>query len=193
MRKVGRRQKAGGRIASGSLARRHCLLPTAYCVLALLSGCAGYHVGTAGLFPPDIHTVYVPMFESESFRRDLGEQLTEAVCKEIETRGPFKVVGTPNADSVLTGRIKADTKHTLIREPNNEARNIEMGLIVEVSWADRHGNIVRDGQVPLPPEMVALNQTTQLIPEYGGSTVAAQQQVMKRLARQIVDLMQVPW
>ena len=68
-----------------------------------------------------------------------------------------------------------------------------MGMIVQVSWADRRGNIVRDGQVPLPPEMVSLNQTTQLIPEYGGSTIAAQQQVMKRLAKQIVDLMQLPW
>src|SRR6267154_4235436 len=77
------------------------------CLLLALSGCAGYHVGTAGLFPSYIHTVFVPMFESDSFRRDLGEQLTEAVCKEIESRGPFKVVGTPNADSVLTGRIVA--------------------------------------------------------------------------------------
>jgi hypothetical protein len=195
MTKVGRRQEAGGRIACGWHARPFCLLPTAYCLLTLLAltGCAGYHVGTAGLFPQDIHTVYVPMFESESFRRDLGEQLTEAVCKEIESRSPFKVVGTPNADSVLTGHIMADTKHALIREPNNEARNIEMGMIVQVSWADRRGNIVRDGQVPLPPEMVSLSQTTQLIPEYGGSTVAAQQQVMKRLAKQIVDLMQLPW
>jgi hypothetical protein len=133
------------------------------------------------------------MFESESFRRDLGEQLTEAVCKEIETRGPFKVVGTPNADSVLTGRIMADTKHTLVREPNNEARNIEMGMLVQVTWADRRGNVMRDCPVPLPPELVSLNQTAQLIPEYGGSTVSAQQQVIKRLARQIVDLMQVPW
>src|SRR6266700_3163322 len=79
------------------------------CLLLALSGCAGYHVGTAGLFPSDIHTVFVPMFESDSFRRDLGEQLTEAVCKEIESRGPMKVVGTPNADSVLTGRITTDT------------------------------------------------------------------------------------
>src|SRR5947209_3093369 len=102
-----------------------------------VAGCAGYHVGNASLFPPDIHTVFVPMFESDSFRRDLGEQLTEAVCKEIESRGPFKVVGTPNADSVLTGHIMSDTKHALIREPNNEARNIEMRLIVQVTWADR--------------------------------------------------------
>lgn len=163
------------------------------CLLLAVSGCAGYHVGTAGLFPSDIHTVFVPMFESDSFRHDLGEQLTEAVCKEIEARGPMKVVGTPNADSVLTGRITTDTKHALFREPNNEARDIEAGLVIRVSFADRHGNVLHDGQVPLPPEMIDINQTAHIIPEYGSSTVSTQQQMMKRLAKQIVDLMESPW
>jgi hypothetical protein len=163
------------------------------CVFFAMAGCAGYHVGNASLFPPDIHTVFVPMFESDSFRHELGEQLTEAVCKEIEGRGPMKVVGTPNADSVLTGRITTDTKHALFREPNNEARDIETGMVVQVSFADRRGNIVHDGQVPLPPEMIDINQTALIIPEYGSSTVSAQQKIIKRLAKQIVDLMEAPW
>jgi hypothetical protein len=163
------------------------------CLILAMAGCAGYHVGNASLFPPDIHTVFVPMFESDSFRHELGEQLTEAVCKEIEARGPMKVVGTPNADSVLTGRITTDTKHALFREPNNEARDIETGMVVQVSFADRRGNIVRDGQVPLPPEMIDINQTAHIIPEYGSSTVSAQQKMIKRLAKQIVDLMEAPW
>src|ERR1700676_3808059 len=97
-------------------------------LLVALAGCAAYHVGNAGLYPPDIHTVYVPMFESDSFRRDLGEMLTEAVCKEIELHSPFKVVGNPNADSVLIGRISGDTKHAIVREPNNEGRENEIGM-----------------------------------------------------------------
>ncbi len=76
-----------------------------------MAGVLCYHFGADTLYPPDIHTVYVPIIESDSLRRDLGEQLSEAICKEIEKRTPFKVVGTPNADSVLTGRIKTDTKH----------------------------------------------------------------------------------
>ena len=81
-------------------------------IIAALAGggCAGYRFGAASLYPPDIQTVYVPVFESNSFRRNLGEWLTEAVCKEIELKTPYKVVGTPNADSVLTGKITSDTK-----------------------------------------------------------------------------------
>jgi hypothetical protein len=194
MKDEGRTLKVeAGRCAQGSAC--YLIVRTSFftCLFFAMAGCAGYHVGNASLFPPDIHTVFVPMFESDSFRHELGEQLTEAVCKEIEARGPMKVVGTPNADSVLTGRITTDTKHALFREPNNEARDIETGMVVQVSFADRRGNIVRDGQVPLPPEMIDINQTAHIIPEYGSSTVSAQQKIIKRLAKQIVDLMEAPW
>ena len=80
------------------------LLPLLFC------GCAGYQIGNQSLYPLEIHTVYVPMFQSNSFRRNLGERLTEAVVKEIEKRTPYKVVSDPNADSVLTGRIVAETR-----------------------------------------------------------------------------------
>jgi hypothetical protein len=159
----------------------------------LVAGCAAYHVGNDTLFPPDIHTVYVPMFESDSFRKNLGEMLTEAVAKEIEARTPFKVVGTPNADSVLTGRITGDTKIPLVREPNNEARQIQMGLSVKVAWADRRGSVIRQGAVPIPADMVTISESSSLIPEYGQSTVTAQYKDMQRLAKQIVDLMETPW
>jgi len=160
---------------------------------ALTLGCASYHFGNDTLFPPDIHTVYVPLIESASFRRDMGEQLTEAVCKEIEKRTPFKVVGNPNADSVLIVQIANDNKQLIIREPNNEGRDIEVGLVCKVSWADRRGVPVRDGQVPLPAEMIDVAATSQVVPEYGASTVSQYEKTMQKLATQIVNLMEAPW
>src|SRR3954449_3287605 len=79
-----------------------------------ISGCVGYQVGTASLYAPDVATVYVPMIESDSYRRDLGERLTEAVVKEIELKTPYKVVSTPNADSVLSARLQVDTRRRVI-------------------------------------------------------------------------------
>ncbi|MBI3461837.1 MAG: hypothetical protein HY000_02090, partial [Planctomycetes bacterium] len=67
----------------------------------LTLGCAGYRIGSRSLYPPDICTVYVPVFESASFRRNLGERLTEAVCKQIEDATPYKLVNGPEADSIL--------------------------------------------------------------------------------------------
>ena len=80
----------------------------------LLAGCAGYQVGTGSLYAPDVPTVYVPMIESDSYRRDLGERLTEAVVKEIELKTPYKVVSTPDADSILSARLLDDTRRVLV-------------------------------------------------------------------------------
>ena len=62
--------------------------------LIVLPGCAGYQIGNRSLYRPDIRTVHVPVVQSESFRRYLGERLTEAIVKEVELRTPYKVVGT---------------------------------------------------------------------------------------------------
>src|SRR5262245_65434265 len=87
-------------------------LRLAICFVAL-AGCTGYQVGADSLYAPDVQTVYVPMIESESYRRDLGERLKEAVDKEIELKTPYKVVSTPNADSILSVRLMDDTLQVL--------------------------------------------------------------------------------
>src|SRR6476660_2725748 len=70
----------------------HSALLCFWCV-AFLTGCAGYQLGQRSLYRPDICTVHIPVIQSDSFRRYLGERLTEAVVKEVELRTPYKVVG----------------------------------------------------------------------------------------------------
>ena len=53
-----------------------------------ICGCQGYKLGSLDLYRPDIRTVYIPMIQSDSYRKGLGEQLTEAVVKEIEAKTP---------------------------------------------------------------------------------------------------------
>jgi hypothetical protein len=163
-------------------------------LLGWLSGCAGYQIGNQSLYPPDIHTVYVPVFASKSFRRDLGERLTEAVAKEIELKTPFKVVGDPNADSVLTGRIVDERKSILVPDLTGDARELQVGMKVEVSWCDRKGRMLRDVKtIPLPEEMTTVEGTANVVPEVGQSIATAQQEAICRMAQQIVGLMEKPW
>ena len=51
---------------------------SALAAVILLSGCAGYQIGNRALYRPDIRTVHVPVVQSDSYRRYLGERLTEA-------------------------------------------------------------------------------------------------------------------
>ena len=162
--------------------------------LSAVVGCAGYQLGNQTLFPSDIRTVYVPVFASESFRRNLGERLTEAVCKEIERRTPYKVVSSANADSILTGRIVGEEKHVVINTLNSDPRELQVSLRVQVTWVDRRGALLRgEAAVPLPQEVTELYAGANLVPEMGQSVATAHQQAIQRVAQHIVDLMEAPW
>lgn len=179
------------------LSRRRLLCVALAAGLALwgaVVGCAGYQIGNRGLFPPDIQTVHVPMFESDSLRRHLGERLTEAVCKEIERRTPYKLANNDNADSVLTGRIVGDRKNVLVNTLTGDPRELQVGLQVQVTWVDRRGSLLRDElTIPLPPEVTDISASANLVPEVGQSVATAQQESIRRIAQQIVNLMETPW
>ena len=161
---------------------------------AMASGCATYRAGNRTLYAPDIATVYVPMFESASFRPDLAERLTEAVVKEIELKTPYKVVQSATADSVLTGRIVSDSKRVSIEDYYDQPRALDMNLQVEVTWLNHRRELVCPPvNLPLPPSAIGIGQTTQLIPEVGQSVAVSQQQAIVRLAEQIVATMETPW
>jgi hypothetical protein len=175
--------------------RLACLMVPALIVIA---GCATYRFGNNTLYASNVRTVYVPMIQSDSFRTtpsiDIGERLTEAVCKEIEKRTPFKVVGSEDgADSVLTGRIVADTKRMVVESPSDQSRFVEMNYQTLVTWADRGGTVIASGEVPLPAATVDVGQAAALVPEYGRSVASTQQEAIIKLAQQIVGLMEEPW
>src|SRR5438270_2379064 len=138
-------------------------------ILAVVfSGCTGYHVGTASLYAPDVATVYVPMIESDSYRRDLGERLTEAVVKEIELKTPYKVVSSPDADSILSARLMTDTRRRIIQNGFSDPRVSETEIRAEVHWLNRRRQPICPVQmIPIPTELLAISQTSNLIPEAG--------------------------
>ncbi|MCG8451014.1 MAG: LPS assembly lipoprotein LptE [Pirellulales bacterium] len=134
------------------------------------------------------------MIQSESFRRDLGERLTEAVVKEIELKTPFKVVGTPDADSILSARLVSDTKRVIVENQNDDPRALEIGMNAEITWLNRRREPLRAPQtIALPPALLPVGNTSTLVPEAGQSVATAQQQAIERLAEQIVSTMEEPW
>jgi hypothetical protein len=163
-------------------------------LVCLSAGCANYQAGSGTLYAPDIHTVYVPMIESESFRRGLGEMLTEAIVKEIELKTPFKVVGDPSADSVLNVLLLDDTRRVTAEDGFDAPRTLENMFRAEVSWINRRRlPLMATQNVPLDAALVDLRQTSLLFPAAGNTVVSAQQVAIQRLAEQIVGTMEEPW
>ena len=149
-------------------------------------GCAGYHLGNQYLYRSDIRTVHVAMFESDSYRRFLGQRLTEAVIKEIELSSPLTITEPSLANSFIRGRIIRDRKRVLGETVEDDARTIETGWRVEVSWIDRAG-------VPLMQrQSIRIEREATFIPEAGQSLSTAQQKIVERIARDIVGQMEMP-
>jgi hypothetical protein len=169
-------------------------LVCAVLLVALASGCAAYRFGATSLYPPDVQSVYVPVFESDSLRRNLGERLTEAVIKEIELKTPYKVVSDPNADSVLSGRILNDLKRVTVEDAYDQQRENQITILAEVSWLNRRGDLIASrGNIPIPESLLQLAGTGVAVPEFGQSIATGQQQAINRMAEQIVSLMETPW
>ncbi len=163
-------------------------------LLAACIGCARYQFGNRTLYPAHIQTVYVPIFESDSYRRYLGERLTEAVIKQIELKTPYQVVDTPTADSILSGRITSETKRILVESPTDEPRQFEVDFVVQVSWLDRNGQLLQQqGLLNLPDVLLQIESSATAVPEVGQSVTTAQQAAIDALAVEIVSLMEAPW
>jgi hypothetical protein len=174
--------------------REAILVGTIAASLFGFAGCIGYQVGTGSLYASDVATVYVPMIDSDSYRRDLGERLTEAVIKEIELKTPYKVVSTPNADSILSARLMTDTRKVLVENAYDDARVSENEIRAEVTWLNRRRMPIAPAQsIPMPPELVLMSGVSNIIPEAGQTVATQQQQAIQRLAQQIVATMEAPW
>jgi hypothetical protein len=181
-------------VANAPRALPRCLARLLLAALVCLGGCAGYHIGNHTLYPPEISTVYVPVCRSDSFRRNLGERLTEAIQKEIQLKTDYKLVGTSDADSILECRILSDSKRVVVEDRFDEPRELEVGVRVEVRWIDRNRNLICEPRtVPLQAAITDVHGTSMLVPEYGHSVATAQQQAITRAAEQIVCLMEAPW
>ncbi len=170
-----------------------CRLTLGLLLLAVtMTGCAGYMVG--GEYAPDIRTVHVPTFTTDSYRRGFELQLTDAVQKQIQSRTPYRLTKGPGADSRLTGHIVEVRKDVLTETRFDDPRELQLSLAVEVRWEDlRSGQVLASRQMPLNGDAVQLLAHSEYAPELGHSLATATQDVTESLARQIVSMMEVPW
>jgi hypothetical protein len=163
------------------------------CVL-YLPGCAAYRFGTNGLYPPHIRTVCVPIFKSDSLRPGMGAWLTEAVAKKIEQNTNYKVVSREDADTVLEGTVLPITKAVSVTTINDDLREVDMTVALQVRWIDNHGGVVHPGaSIPLPVAVADVGAEAAQVTEVGHSTLSAEQEAVEQVAAQIVAIMEAPW
>jgi hypothetical protein len=160
-------------------------------LMLAVPGC-GYLVGPS--HDLQITTVEVPTFENDSFRRGLEQTLTEAVQKEIQNRTVMRLVRGPGAQTRLKGRIVDVRKNVLGENRFDDGRELQLSLVVEVTWEDlRNGQVISQQSIPVDANAVSLYSQADFAPEVGHSMATAVQQATQQTARRIVDMMDAPW
>ena len=154
-----------------------------------LSGCGllnGYN--NESLYSEQVKSVYMEMFDSQSFRRGMEYELTDAIAKRIEAQTPYKIIDDRNrADTVLGGRIVSAGMGVLNSErQTGRALEKEVELIAVVTWKN-----LKTGEIMISDQRVAAAASYSEWQNQGfkyGSTLAA-----NKLAEKIVELMEKPW
>ena len=182
-----------------------------------LTGCeSGGHFTLLGYttqppFDPDIRSVFVPIPQNVSLRKDLEFDLHTQVVRELGLRAgaPRVTSERARADSELLLKIINVRKSTLLVNQLGETRDSELSLQIEVIWRDLRpghlGNILSNAKgydpqlKPLPGDVVApppgavpllIMPASTFIPELGGSFAASERQALTRASWQIVNMME---
>jgi hypothetical protein len=168
----------------GPLSSVVCLLSS-----ALLGGCGsstGY--SNASLFPNDVNSVYVEMFDNRSFRRGIEFTLSDALAKRVEVDTPYKIVSSRDrADSVMSGQIVAAGESILTIERDiGRALEKEVALVAVVNWKN-----LKDGQLMINSRTVTA--TASYSDFQGQDFMYASAVAANKLARSIVELMKNQW
>jgi hypothetical protein len=165
-----------------------------FAIAACLAGCSTWQVGHSSLQRPNIETVHVTMFRNDDFRRDLGELITEILCKEIEQNSGYSIASEAEADSFLTGRVRYLRKGVTIEDRYDMPRGTDLSVAVECRWTDRFGQELQQSfLVPMPASLLIVEGHAELLPEAGQSVTTQTIEAMEQIARQIRSQMDAPW
>ena len=168
---------------SGAFMLLYTFLCLGFCGCAEMSG-----YSNESLFPEEVGSVYVEMFDNRSFRRGVEYELTDALAKRIEAETPYKIISSRDrADTIISGQIVSVRELWLSRErETGRALEKEVELRAVVNWKN-----LKTGELLIDNRSVGASASYSEWQEQGfryGAALAA-----NNLARRIVELMEKEW
>ncbi|MHC4570743.1 MAG: LPS assembly lipoprotein LptE [Planctomycetota bacterium] len=140
------------------------------------------------LFPEEVSSVYLEMFDSQSYRRGVEYELSDALAKRIEVETPYKIISSRDrADTVMSGKILSISESWLSTEREvGRALEKEVEVRAVVNWKN-----LKTGELLIDNQSVSASASYSEWQSQGfayASTLAA-----NNLARRIVELMEKEW
>ena len=140
------------------------------------------------LFPEEVRSVYVEMFDSRSFRRGVEYELSDVLAKRIEAETPYKIISSRDrADTIISGQILSIGESWISTEREvGRALEKEVEVRAVVNWKN-----LKTGELLIDNQSVSASASYSEWQNQGfryASTLAA-----NNLARRIVELMEKEW
>ncbi|MBN2592099.1 MAG: hypothetical protein JXA81_01230 [Sedimentisphaerales bacterium] len=150
------------------------------------NGLAGY--SNESVFPQDVRSVCLKMFDNQTFRRGVEYELSDALAKRIEVDTPYKIVSdSDRADSVMSGQIVSIGEIALsIDREVGAVLEKEVELRAVVNWKN-----LKTGQLMMDQLKVSASASYSKYQQQDfkyASNIAA-----NNLARKIVEQMERKW
>jgi hypothetical protein len=128
--------------------------------------------------------VRIPVFENRTWRRDVESDLARQVAAALASRSRLVPVDA-GGDLVVEGAIVGVREQVLSEAEDQAIRESAVFVTVEV--------VVKDGRTGLP--VVKLRRITEresFVPGIGESLRTARIEALKRIAADVVDLLEAP-
>jgi len=154
-----------------------------------LSGCSGISgYSNESLFPQEVDSIYLEMFDNQTFRRGVEYELSDALSKRIEAETPYKIISSRDrADTVISGQIVSIGVSALSTErETGRVLEKEVELQALVNWKNlKTGDLLIDNLSASASASYTEYQKQDF--KYASSLAA------NNLARKIVELMETKW
>ena len=150
---------------------------------ATVGGCGYSH---ESLLPDNVHSIYVPIFDNDTFRRGLEFYLTDAIKNQILLKTDLRILPKEKADTILTGKIVDFREHVLIEDKKSQPSEKQVEIVIDFIWKDR-----RTGRVI--EEIKGLRETAEFIIPRDETISQATAESFRYLAERVVESMEKDW
>ena len=119
-------------------------------LLGLLTGCAGYQLGPTNGLEAGSRTVRVAYFENQTMQPRLSEAVAQAMRKQFQQDGTYRLATSGDPDVMVTGRLLRFERAAISYVPNDirTTRDEEIRLYAQVVARDlRTGRNILDREV----------------------------------------------
>lgn len=173
---------------SGCVMKYKYTISLACIVLPLLffvsfEGC-GY--SSKSLLRSNVRSIYIPIFDNNTFRRGYEFDITKAVRDQILLRTRLNIVDKDEADSILLGKITSVDENMLIGDTKDNIVESRVFVAVEIRWVDKRTGrtIVERKNIKRPAEFIVRRNET---------LSSSSSEAFVKVAQGIVEAMEEDW